>query len=154
METRGAWTFSPAAEDQPKPGVPRVGLGVALQLGPLKFCEIRANQKGIPIRKNQRNEEDDGLFKGVTEGWDKKTCRGSSNRWFVPWLGRVLFAILQLHEWKLPVPRKPKVSSWKSGRVGFRSGQVRYGSEQIEVEDEVDVESRSGRVESGTSNGE
>lgn len=76
----------------------RVGLGVALQLGPLKFCEIRANQEGIPIRKNQRNEEDDGLFKGVTEGWDKKTCRGSSNRRFVPWLGRVLFAILQLHE--------------------------------------------------------
>lgn len=76
----------------------RVRLGVALQLGPLKFCEIRANQEGIPIRKNQRNEEDDGLFKGVTEGWDKKTCRGSSNRRFVPWLGRVLFAILQLHE--------------------------------------------------------
>lgn len=35
----------------------RVGrLGVALQLGPLKFCEIRANQEGIPIRKNQRNQ--------------------------------------------------------------------------------------------------
>lgn len=79
-------------------GVARIKSSVALQLGPLKFCEIRANQEGIPIRKNQRNQEDDGMFKGVTEGWDKTTCRGSSSGRFVPWLGRVLFAILQLHE--------------------------------------------------------
>lgn len=98
METRGAWTFFSSSGSPAKARRARVRLGVALQLGPLKFCEIRANQEGIPIRKNQRNEEDDGLFKGVTEGWDKKTCRGSSNRRFVPWLGRVLFAILQLHE--------------------------------------------------------
>lgn len=37
------------------------------------------------------------------------------------------------------MPRKPKANSCKSGRVGFRLGQVRYGSEQIEGEDEVDV---------------
>lgn len=46
-----------------------------------------------------------------------------------------------------PCLESQKVNSWEAGRVG--SGQVRYESDSIDVE--VDVESRSGRVESGSS---
>lgn len=53
MEQGELGRFSSSA----RPARARVGLGVALQLGPLKFCEIRANQEEIPIRKNQRTKE-------------------------------------------------------------------------------------------------
>lgn len=69
---RGSLDVSPAVRVQPESQARqgRVGrLGVALQLGPLKFCEIRANQEGSQLERTKeiKSKKDDGLFKGVTE---------------------------------------------------------------------------------------
>lgn len=74
----------------------------------------------------------------------------------MPWLGRVLSAILQPHEsQKMAVPQKPKVN--KLLQLWNRSGlgQVRLGAKsnqiKVELEVEVEVEARSdwNWVESG-----
>lgn len=138
------------------PARARVG-GVALQLGPLKFCEIRANQEEIPIRKNQRTQRNQkkmmACSKEPQKGGTRKHVEGHriAAGLCLGWVVSCLrFCSRMNQKWPCVKSQKSTTRLWISGQARARSGWARS---RIRRRSRSKSRPCLAELESGTSNG-